>query len=91
MAVKFISNEYIIYLLKQQLCDTSAFTSLEYWAYTECLAEFYLSKLFGQTDFFKELQYIIDFYNNKYSIDNQLSPFELYQLAINEFSNNTEI
>lgn len=80
-AKKFISHEYIIYLLKQVLSGTTAFTNVKYWIYTECLAEFYLSKIIGETGLFKE-KYIFDFYKEEYRKNNKIKAYELYEKAI---------
>lgn len=83
-AEKFISHEFIIYLLKQALANTTAFQALEYWPYTEGLAEFYLS-LAGKSGGFKECQNIIYFYKEMYQLDNTLTAAELYNKAIKKF------
>lgn len=86
-AEKFISHEFIIYLLKQSLINTTAFKDLKYWLYTECLAEFYLS-LAGKSGGFTEGQDVIVFYNKLYQENNALSAPELYNRAIEKFINN---
>jgi len=87
-AEKFISHEFIIYLLKQSLKNTTAFQDLKYWIYTEGLAEFYLS-LAGKGGGFKECQDVIDFYKDTYKNDNSLTASELYKKAIKKFMMNT--
>ncbi len=82
--VKFISHEFIIYLLKQALIHTTAFRDLKYWPYTEGLAEFYLS-LAGKGGGFKHCQNVIEFYNELYQRDNTLSASALYSSAIDKF------
>lgn len=84
-AVQFISHEFIIYLLKQALANTTAFQDLKYWRYTEGLAEFYLS-LTGKGGGFKECQNVINFYNEIFQNDNTLSATKLYKRAIDKFN-----
>jgi len=87
-AIKFISHEFVIYLLKQQLLNTSAFQNIEnflkHWLYIEGLAEFYLY-LLGIGGGFKECQHAIDFYYEVYQKDNTLTAIELFNKAIEKF------
>jgi len=83
-AVKFISHEFIIYLLKQALVNTTAFQDLKYWLYTESLAEFYLS-LTGNGGGFDKGQNVIEFYNEIYQKNNTITSAELYNRAIDKF------
>lgn len=52
----FISHEFIIYLLKIALKEEGAFQSLENWALTEGLAEYYLQKIEGGARSFPSCQ-----------------------------------
>lgn len=83
-AVKFISHEFIIYLLKNALVNTTAFKELKYWLYTESLAEFYLS-FAGEAGGFKECQDIAWFYKEIYQDNNALSAPDLYNKAVERF------
>lgn len=86
-AVKFISHEFIIYLLKQALKDTMDFQDLmKYWNCIEGLAEFYLSLVemdMGET--FGECQNEIDFYKEIYANDTAQTARELFDKAICSF------
>jgi hypothetical protein len=84
-AVKFISHEFVIYLLKQALVDTVAFTDLTYWVYTEGLAEFYIGFLGVENDFFPEVKEIVEYYKIVYAKNNHLSALELFLKAVEEF------
>ena len=83
-AVKFISHEFVIYLLKQSLANTSAFGDLKYWLCTEGLAEFYLS-LVGMGGGFKKGADVIEYYKALYQSDTTLTALELYNKAIKKF------
>jgi hypothetical protein len=85
-AVKFISHEFVIYLLKQALVDTVAFTDLMYWVYTEGLAEFYIGFVGVENDFFPEVKEIVDYYKIVYAQNNHLSASELFLKAIEKFT-----
>ena len=61
-AYAFIAHEYVIYLLKIALRDTSAFKSFETWSITEALAEYYLKQILGDTGMFKNQGNWIRFY-----------------------------
>jgi hypothetical protein len=84
-AKKFISHEYAIYLLKQALLDTTAFTDIKYWNYTESLAEFYLGMICDETGSFKNQRYIIDFYKAEYDKNRNITASELYKKAIEKY------
>ena len=85
-AVIFISHEYIIYLLKQALVNTTAFKNIKYWRYAECLAEFYLCLINGkESGMFKKEQEVVDFYKETYENNNALSAQELYNKAMKKF------
>jgi len=83
-AASIISHEFIIFLLKQALVNTTAFKDMKYWPHTEGLAEFYLS-LAGRRAGFKECQDIINFYEELYQGDATLTAPDLYTKAIEEF------
>ena len=53
-AYSFIAHEYVIYLLKSALRGTNAFQSLDTWAITEALAEFYLIRITGSSGLFTQ-------------------------------------
>jgi hypothetical protein len=84
-AVEFISHEFVIYLLKQALVDTVAFTDLTYWAYTEGLAEFYIGFVGIGNNFFPEVKGIVEYYKIVYATNNHLSASELFLKAVEEF------
>jgi hypothetical protein len=84
-AAAFISHEFVIYLLKQALVDTVAFTDLRYWAYTEGLAEFYIGFAGIENNFFSEVKEIAEYYKTLYAKNNHLSASELFLKAVEEF------
>lgn len=61
----FIAHEYIIYLLKQALEGTAAFRTWDTWRITEGLAEYYLIKMYGDIDFFRQMKDVVDFYSQQ--------------------------
>lgn len=84
IAESFILHEYAIYLLKQALQDTEAFSGKhDNWAFTEAMAEFYLSKAAvkavmdggGRRE-------NIEIYNKEYALNPGISPAELFNKAI---------
>ncbi|MBP3637725.1 MAG: DUF4111 domain-containing protein [Clostridia bacterium] len=74
----FIGHEYIIYLLKQALAGTAAFRTWDTWRITEGLAEYYLTRLFGESGAFRKMQDVVDFYRQQ---KEGLSARELYLRA----------
>ena len=82
-AVKFISHEFVIYLLIQAFENKETF--VKYWIYTEGLAEFYLTLVGLESGYFSEVQHIIEFYKKIYQENNNLSALELFQKAKKEF------
>jgi hypothetical protein len=84
-AVEFISHEFVIYLLKQALADTVAFTDLMYWAYIEGLAEFYIGFVGIENNFFSEVKEIVEYYKIVYAENSHLSASELFLKAVEEF------
>ena len=88
--VKFISHEFIIYLLKQALADTKAFTDImKYWSYIESLAECYLYLTSGEeSGFFERKQELIDFYKETHRNNHTLSAQELFNKAVEKFTDN---
>jgi len=82
-AVKFISHEYVIYLLMQAFGDKETF--IKYWTYTEGLAEFYLTLVGLESGYFSEVQDIIEYYKKIYQGNNNLSALELFMNAKKEF------
>lgn len=74
----FIGHEYIIYLLKKALAGTAAFQTLDTWRITEGLAEYYLIRLRGESGAFREIQDVVDFYQQQKP---GLSARELYLRA----------
>lgn len=77
----FIGHEYIIYLLKQALAESSAFKTLSVWGLTEGLADFYMKLIMGTLRFTDENQKYVDFYMDLYETNNQLTALELYSAA----------
>lgn len=61
----FIGHEYIIYLLKKALAGTAAFQTMDTWRITEGLAEYYLTRLFGECGAFRQMQDVMDFYRQQ--------------------------
>jgi len=82
-AVKFISHEFVIYLLIQAFGGKE--TCIKYWTYTEGLAEFYLTLVGLESGYFSEVQDIIEYYKKIYQENNNLSALELFMNAKNEF------
>ena len=74
----FIGHEYIIYLLKKALAGTAAFQTFDTWRITEGLAEYYLTRLFGESGAFRQMQDVVDFYRQQ---KEGLSARELYLRA----------
>lgn len=74
----FIGHEYIIYLLKKALAGTAAFQTWETWPITEGLAEYYLTRLCGESGAFQQMQDVMDFYGQQRA---GLSARELYLRA----------
>lgn len=63
IAENFIMHEYAIYLLKQVLAESGAFDNKENWIFLETLAEFYHSKVVGETGMsFGKCSDILDIY-----------------------------
>lgn len=77
----FIGHEYIIYLLFDALADENAFKTLETWALTEGLAEYYLQKIVGETRLFKNQQTYVKYYECC-EREQPLSAAELYRKAL---------
>jgi len=61
----FVGHEYIIYLLKKALAGTAAFQTMDTWRITEGLAEYYLTRLFGESGAFRQMQDVVDFYGQQ--------------------------
>ncbi len=61
----FIGHEYIIYLLKKALAATAAFQTWDTWRITEGLAEYYLTRLRGDKGLFRQMQNVVDFYQQQ--------------------------
>jgi hypothetical protein len=81
-AVKFITHEYVIYLLKQALVDTPAFSDpLKHWMHIESLAAYYYGKVFPGEHVFLENREIIEAYENK-NENGMLSAKELFLSVI---------
>jgi len=79
-AVQFVTHEYVIYLLKQALIDTPAFSDpMKYWLQIEGLAAYYYEKIFPGRHIFLENREIIEFYESKGGV---LSAKELFLAAI---------
>lgn len=85
-AYQFIAHEYIIYLLKVALRDTTAFQSFETWTITEALAEYYLQQIMGQTGMFLPQSNWIRFYEECRRQNPALSPVSLYLAAEKELT-----
>jgi hypothetical protein len=81
--VKFISHEFVIYLLIQEFESRETF--FKYWAYTEGLAEFYLTLVGLESGSFSDLQNIIEYYKKVYGENHHLSALELFMKAKEEF------
>ena len=80
-AYAFIAHEYVIYLLKSALRDSSAFKSFKTWNITEALAEFYLQQILGDTGTFQRQNKWIRFYENLKIENPTYAPVALYQAA----------
>ena len=81
--VKFISHEFIIYLLLQVFEDRELF--FKYWTYTEGLAEFYLSLVGIENSHFHEVKKVVEYYKKVYTENNCLSALELFMKAKEDF------
>ncbi len=75
---RFIAHEYIIFLLKSVLKDTTAFRSFHTWQITEALADYYLVQILGQTGVFSRNDRWIDFYTQ---LSPDATPIERYLAA----------
>ena len=89
-AYSFIAHEYIIFLLKEALRDTEAFQSMDTWAFTEGLAEFYLERITGHGSSFTGSPDILAFYRAAKQQVPGLGPIGLYEAARN-FAANLDI
>ncbi len=85
-AFAFIAHEYIIYLLKSALKDTSAFKDIHTWPITEALAEFYLEEILGETRMFQRQRNWINYYEMLKAANPDMTPSVLY-LAAEEILN----
>jgi hypothetical protein len=85
-AFYFIGHEFIIYLLKQALVQTSAFKSFETWGITEGLAEFYMIQIMGNSRFFKEQLKYANYYKQIYAIHPEYTAKDLYLIALKDFN-----
>ena len=75
---RFIAHEYIIYLLKAALRGTSAFQNYHTWEITEALADYYLSRILGETGIFSRNHRWVAFYE---AMAPQTSPSARYLAA----------
>ena len=75
---RFIAHEYIIYLLKSALKDTSAFQDFRTWEIVEALADYYLEQIAGKTGVISRNQPWIVFYSE---LAPEATPKERYLAA----------
>lgn len=88
-AFAFVAHEYIIYLLKSALKDTSAFKNMHTWPITEALAEYYLQKILGKTGMFRNQSRWIEYYEMLKSANPHMTPQALYLAAEEELNQPT--
>lgn len=81
----FVGHEYLIFLLKKALKDTSAFQSFETWAITEGLAEFFLKRITGSLHFFRFTEDKVSYYEELSKENPGITAKELYLRAEAEF------
>ena len=82
-AFRFISHEFIIFLLKRALHGEDAFRRLETWGLTEGLAEYYCKQLTGYAGFPGVSQYTAFYEEQKKNASS--SAVELYRKALATF------
>lgn len=82
-AFRFISHEFIIFLLKRALHGEDAFRRLETWGLTEGLAEYYCKQLTGYAGFPCVSQYTAFYEEQKKNASS--SAVELYRKALATF------
>ena len=81
-ALRFVSHEFVIYLLKQALAEVYALADPANWLYTESLAAFYL-ELAGIDFCFLDNRDVINQYRAEYE-RSKLSAVELYKAVRNK-------
>ncbi len=77
----FIAHEFVIYLLKSALKDTSAFKDISKWNITEGLAEFYLRQIMCETEIFSQHDDAVKYYEEEKRKNPDLTAKELFRLA----------